>query len=137
MSKSAELDASRINLLDDPATIVKKVKGAKTDALEGLEWDNPERPEARNLLAIYQLATGMSMVCRPPRCPVLEECASRGPTTICMSLLSAIGNRLRLHDDGSSSVQQPKPAQLPWFCSTNSARAQDDECPVNERRRWW
>jgi len=72
MSKSAELDASRINLLDDPATIVKKVKGAKTDALDGLEWDNPERPEARNLLAIYQLATGMSMVrqavSKPPSC---------------------------------------------------------------------
>ena len=64
MSKSAELDSSRINLLDDAATIVKKVKGAKTDTLEGLEWDNPERPEARNLLAIYQLATGMSMVRR-------------------------------------------------------------------------
>ena len=62
MSKSAELDSSRINLLDDPATIVKKVKGARTDAFDGLEWDNSERPEARNLLAIYQLATGMSMV---------------------------------------------------------------------------
>lgn len=31
---------------------------AKTDAFEGLEWDNPERPEARNLLTIYQCVTG-------------------------------------------------------------------------------
>ena len=67
MSKSAELDSSRINLLDSPAAIVKKVKGAKTDTFEGLEWNNPERPEARNLLTIYQLATGMSMV-RPESC---------------------------------------------------------------------
>lgn len=48
--------------MDSPAAIVKKVKGAKTDTFEGLEFDNPERPEARNLLTIYQLATGMSMV---------------------------------------------------------------------------
>ena len=31
---------------------------AKTDAFEGLEWDNPDRPEARNLLTIYQCVTG-------------------------------------------------------------------------------
>lgn len=33
---------------------------AKTDAFEGLELENPERPEARNLLTIYQCVTGMS-----------------------------------------------------------------------------
>lgn len=31
---------------------------AKTDAFDGLEWDNPDRPEARNLLTIYQCVTG-------------------------------------------------------------------------------
>lgn len=62
MSKSAELDISRINLLDDPKTITNKVKKAKTDAFEGLELDNPERPESRNLLTIYQLMTGYSKV---------------------------------------------------------------------------
>ena len=31
---------------------------AKTDAFDGLEWDNPERPEARNLLTIYSCVTG-------------------------------------------------------------------------------
>ena len=62
MSKSAESDLSRINLLDDPKTIQNKIKRAKTDAAEGLEWDNPERPEATNLLGIYSLCTGMSMV---------------------------------------------------------------------------
>ena len=62
MSKSDESDLSRINLLDDPKTIMTKVKKAKTDTFEGLEDDNPERPEARNLLAIYQLMTGYSKV---------------------------------------------------------------------------
>ncbi len=62
MSKSAELDASRINLLDDPKLIQQKVKRAKTDTFEGLEWGNPDRPEATNLLGIYSLCTGISMV---------------------------------------------------------------------------
>ena len=62
MSKSAESDLSRINLLDDPKTIQNKIKRAKTDAGEGLEWGNPDRPEATNLLGIYSLCTGMSMV---------------------------------------------------------------------------
>jgi len=60
MSKSAENDASRINLTDDAATITNKVKRCKTDAVDGLAWGDPERPEATNLLTIYSLATGQS-----------------------------------------------------------------------------
>ena len=59
MSKSAESDLSRINLLDPPDVIANKVKRAKTDAADGLEWGNPERPEAQNLLTIYQCMTGL------------------------------------------------------------------------------
>jgi len=53
MSKSDPSDASRINILDPPDVIRKKIKTCKTDAIKGLEWDNPERPEATNLLNIY------------------------------------------------------------------------------------
>ncbi|KAK9805159.1 hypothetical protein WJX72_002664 [[Myrmecia] bisecta] len=60
MSKSAESDLSRINLLDSPDEIANKIKRAKTDSFDGLEVDNPERPEARNLVQIYQLCTGLS-----------------------------------------------------------------------------
>lgn len=61
MSKSDPNDGSRINLLDDPATIRRKVKRCKTDAVStGLEFDNPERPECTNLLNIYQAVTGMT-----------------------------------------------------------------------------
>ena len=66
MSKSAESDLSRINLLDSPEAIQNKVKRAKTDQHEGLEFDNPSRPEAHNLLTIYSLMTGSSKV---PACP--------------------------------------------------------------------
>lgn len=60
MSKSSPDDFSRINLLDSPDIIAQKVKRAKTDMFDGLELDNPDRPEATNLLTIYQLATGMT-----------------------------------------------------------------------------
>ena len=55
MSKSDPSDASRINLTDDADTIAKKFRKAKTDPealpseVAGLE----DRPEARNLVAIY------------------------------------------------------------------------------------
>ncbi len=67
MSKSAESDISRINLLDEPKLLTKKIRSAKTDTFEGLEWDDPNRPEARNLLNMYSLATGASKVpCHTP-----------------------------------------------------------------------
>jgi tryptophanyl-tRNA synthetase len=58
MSKSAPNDMSRINLLDSPDDVRLKIKRCKTDAVMGLEWDNPDRPEAANLLALYQAVTG-------------------------------------------------------------------------------
>jgi len=53
MSKSDSNDFTRINLLDPPELIRAKIKKAKTDAIRGLEFNNPERPEAHNLLALY------------------------------------------------------------------------------------
>jgi len=53
MSKSDPNDLSRINVLDPPQVIRDKVKKCKTDSEKGLEWDNPDRPEATNLLNIY------------------------------------------------------------------------------------
>jgi len=53
MSKSDPNDYSRINILDQPDLIHDKIKRCKTDSINGIEWDNPERPEATNLLNIY------------------------------------------------------------------------------------
>jgi tryptophanyl-tRNA synthetase len=53
MSKSDTNDNSRINVLDPPEKIRDKIKKCKTDAMPGIEWDNPDRPEATNLLNIY------------------------------------------------------------------------------------
>lgn len=72
MSKSDPNDASRINLMDSADTIRAKIKRAKTDSILGLEFDNPERPEAHNLLTIYQLLSGKT------RQEAALECATMG-----------------------------------------------------------
>jgi tryptophanyl-tRNA synthetase len=59
MSKSAENDNSRINLLDPPDVIRRKVKKCKTDAVMGVGYA-PDRPEANNLLDMYGAVSGKS-----------------------------------------------------------------------------
>ena len=58
MSKSAESDLSRINMLDPPELIEKKIKRAKTDTFDTIALGDPARAEANNLLGIYQIVTG-------------------------------------------------------------------------------
>jgi len=60
MSKSDPSDGSRINLLDPPELIRKKIGRCKTDSFDGIEWNNPERPECTNLLNIYKAVTDKS-----------------------------------------------------------------------------
>ena len=55
MSKSDPNEGSRINLLDNPEIITKKIKRAKSDSQVGLEFNNKSRPESRNLLMIYSI----------------------------------------------------------------------------------
>ena len=72
MSKSDVNESSRINLLDPPDLITKKIKRAKTDSQLGLEFGNPNRPEADNLLSLYSLLSGKD------RQKALEECSNMG-----------------------------------------------------------
>lgn len=72
MSKSDPTELSRINLLDPPELIEKKVKRCKTDPQRGLEFDNPDRPECNNLLSLYAILSGRS------RETVAAECADMG-----------------------------------------------------------
>jgi tryptophanyl-tRNA synthetase len=58
MSKSDPAEGSRINLLDTPDVIQKKIKRCKTDTVKGLTFDDPERPECNNLLGLYQILSG-------------------------------------------------------------------------------
>lgn len=72
MSKSDPSELSRINLLDSPQEIQKKIKRCKTDPVRGLEFDNPERPECNNLLTLYSLLSGK------PKNIVAAECQDMG-----------------------------------------------------------
>ena len=58
MSKSDPNEGSRINLLDPPEIITKKIKRAKSDSFNGIEFHNPDRAESRNLLMIYSILSG-------------------------------------------------------------------------------
>ncbi|MFM7439201.1 MAG: tryptophan--tRNA ligase [Snowella sp.] len=58
MSKSDESELSRINLLDPPDLIQKKIKKCKTDPIKGLVFDDPDRPECNNLLTLYSILLG-------------------------------------------------------------------------------
>ena len=55
MSKSDESELSRINLLDPPDVIQKKIKKCKTDPIKGLVFDDSDRPECHNLLTLYSI----------------------------------------------------------------------------------
>ncbi len=55
MSKSDPSELSRINLLDPPDQIQYKIKRCKTDSVRGLTFDQPDRPECNNLLALYMI----------------------------------------------------------------------------------
>ena len=72
MSKSDPSDQSRIDLIDPPEVITKKIKRAKTDPERGLEFDNPQRPECNNLLGLYQLLSNQS------KTAVAAECQDMG-----------------------------------------------------------
>ena len=58
MSKSDESELSRINLLDPPDVIQKKIKKCKTDPIKGMVFDDPDRPECHNLLTLYSILSG-------------------------------------------------------------------------------
>jgi tryptophanyl-tRNA synthetase len=72
MSKSDPNEASRITLLDPPELITRKIKRAKTDAVMGLAFDQPDRPEADNLLGLYALLSGLG------RDQAAQDCAAMG-----------------------------------------------------------
>ena len=63
MSKSDLAETSRINLIDDPDTIAKKIKKSKTDTLGDMPLDEDGlegRPEVANLAGIFAALSGQT-----------------------------------------------------------------------------
>jgi tryptophanyl-tRNA synthetase len=72
MSKSDPSDLSRINLLDTPDEIQRKIKRCKTDSVRGLVFDDPDRPECHNLLTLYMILSNQT------KASVATECSEMG-----------------------------------------------------------
>ena len=58
MSKSAASDAGLINLLDDPAVLLKRFRSAVTDSGRDVRYDPETKPGVSNLLTIQSAVTG-------------------------------------------------------------------------------
>lgn len=61
MSKSDDNPKSCITLLDDLASVKKKIKGAITDSIGTIEYDVENRPGISNLLTIYSCMSSMDV----------------------------------------------------------------------------
>ncbi|MFM8675537.1 MAG: tryptophan--tRNA ligase [Vulcanococcus sp.] len=116
MSKSDPNEGSRINLLDPPELITKKVKRAKTDPLMGLEFGNPERPETDNLLGLYALLSGKG------REAAAAECAAMGWGTFKPLLAEVLVEALRPIQQRYAELSAD-PAQLDQVLAEGRERA--------------
>lgn len=61
MSKSDENKNAFISMLDEPNTIIKKIKRAVTDSDGVVRFDKENKPAISNLLTIYSLCSGKSI----------------------------------------------------------------------------
>lgn len=106
MSKSDVSEYSRINMTDEADEIAQKVRKAKTDPLPIPETaeELADRPEARNLIAIYAALSGVETDA------VLKDFAGKGFgdfkksfAELAVEVLGPIGSEMkRLTDDPSS-----------------------------------
>jgi tryptophanyl-tRNA synthetase len=61
MSKSASSPNGIVELLDEPARVVKKIRSAVTDAGREVSYQPAEKPGISNLLTIYSALSGRSI----------------------------------------------------------------------------
>jgi tryptophanyl-tRNA synthetase len=128
MSKSDPNEGSRINLLDPPELITKKVKRAKTDPVMGLEFGNPERPETDNLLGLYALLSGKG------REVAASECASMGWGTFKPLLAEVLVEALRPIQQRHAELSAD-PAELDRVLARGRERAGAVAASTLERTR--
>ncbi len=95
MSKSDESDYSRINLTDDVTTIALKFRKAKSDMIDGMDFDE-SRPESKNLLGIYVALKGISKEQALHECGELNFSAFKNLITeVAVEHLSPITQKMR------------------------------------------
>jgi tryptophanyl-tRNA synthetase len=128
MSKSAENDSSRINMTDDPKLVTKKIKSAKTDSAEGLEFDNPDRPECQNLLTMYSVVTGKA------KAEIAAEVADMSWGAFKPLLADAVVEHLRPYQDRYDEIISD-PGELDRILSNGADAAKEVAVVTVERVR--
>jgi tryptophanyl-tRNA synthetase len=118
MSKSDPSDMSRIHLLDSPDQIKKKIQKCKTDPIKGITFDDPNRPEADNLLTLYHLLSGK------PRDAVAAECADMGWGQFKPLLTETLLQALAPIQAHYQEIRQD-PAYLSQLLRENAAKARE------------
>ncbi len=61
MSKSDPSEYSRIHLTDDAETLAQKIRKAKSDMEDGIDYNQEKRPEVANLLTLYAAMKGITI----------------------------------------------------------------------------
>jgi tryptophanyl-tRNA synthetase len=124
MSKSSASDAGRVNLMDEPAAIMKKFKRAVTDSESEVRYDRAAKPGVSNLLEILAVATGRTPA--DAAAGYTQYGALKTDTgEAVVALLTPIQARFReLIDDR---------AELAWLLATGTAKARTVATATYER----
>lgn len=102
MSKSDPSDMSRINLLDPPDEIQRKIKRCKTDSVRGLTFGDVDRPECNNLLTLYMILSNQTKEA------VTAECQDMGWGQFKPLLADTVVEALRPIQDKYHDIMQDK-----------------------------
>jgi tryptophanyl-tRNA synthetase len=102
MSKSADSPNNRINLMDDPKTVKKKIGRAVTDSGSEVRYSVAEKPGIANLMSIYSVLSGDSIAQIEARYAGKGYGAFKGDLTdIINTDLAKIQSRFKeLHESG-------------------------------------
>jgi tryptophanyl-tRNA synthetase len=101
MSKSDENPNASIYLMDDTDTIIRKFKRAVTDSDNQIRYSD-EKPGIKNLIDIYGVATGKSIV------EVEKEFTSAGYGDFKLAVGESVANLLKPIQDRFSELQKDK-----------------------------
>lgn len=93
MSKSDEDESGRINLLDRPDVVKKKIMRATTDSESVIRYDEENKPGVSNLLSLYSVMSGR------PIPDIVNEYEGCGYGTLKKNLVDLVNERLKVIQD--------------------------------------
>jgi len=105
MSKSASSEKNYISLMDDEATVLKKIKSAVTDSGSTISYEQ-DRKGLANLLTIYSLVTGK------PIDQIVTEYAGKGYGDFKVGLAGAVSAYLAPIQEKINGFLQDEPKLL-------------------------